>query len=87
MSSFWNSKERGLDTEWLEEKPLIKTYCKRCREEGSLLAEIKSVGKNIHLDLLLQHENGTTHFLGKKALRSIKKAEHAETENQRDEQK
>ena len=53
-------------------KFLCKIYCKKCREKGELLAEIKLVGDNLHIDFLVRHPAGWgLHFVGRKILRTV----------------
>jgi hypothetical protein len=52
--------------------PFARVYCKKARREGFLLAVIKSVGNNIHVDFLIEFDDGTTRFAGRKILKSIK---------------
>jgi len=66
-----------MDKEWLGEQYLGKVYCKRCKKEGSLVAEMETAGNNLHIDFIVQHDDqrGTTRFVGRKIFKSLKGTE------------
>lgn len=63
-----------MSKEHLDEKYLGEVYCKKCRKEGSLVAELKAAGNNLHIDFYVQHpdERVAMHFVGRKIFRSLK---------------
>ena len=66
--------DREMVKEWLGANYLGEVYCKKCKKEGSLVAEMKTAGNNLHIDFIVQHDDqrGTTHFMGRKICRAMK---------------
>jgi len=57
--------------EWIDEAVLGTFLCKRCGEEGVLVASLFKAGSNIHIDFYIEHKNGELHFAGRKVLKSV----------------
>ena len=72
--------DREMGKEWLDEKYLGRVYCKKCKKEGSLVAEMETAGNNLHIDFIVQHDDqrGTIHFVGRKIFKSLKGIEEKE---------
>jgi len=61
-----------VNKEIVSKVPLARIYCKKARRDGFLSALVKSVGDNIHIDFLIEYDDRTKRFAGRKILKSIK---------------